>query len=150
MEQLTIWRSFLDAFNNACDDNDWQRLEPYLADDVEYRVVGVPFACRVRGKQSVIDGFAKSVAGFDSKFDERRHDIVGTRVYEPDLIVGEVWGSYHRAGIDPLYVNALGYWQFVGTKIDFMMDVWDVALVENQVALEWLAAHGDGLDASYV
>lgn len=150
MDLLTQWRDWLDAFNTACSDDNWDRLGDYLTEDASYRVVGVPFACRIEGRDNVIAGFAKSVRGFDRKFDARRHNIVATRVFDPDMIMGEVWGSYHKADAPPLFVAARGFWQYRFDKIDLMIDVWDTSLVENAISLAWLAEHGQGLDASYV
>jgi len=148
-EILTIWRAFLDEFNAACETDDWSKLGPYLTEDVEYQVTGMPFACQLSGRDSVIAGFAKSVRGFDQRFDSRVHEPVGIKLVEPDTVTAIAWGRYEKAGSPDVRIAAHGYWHFRDEKICRMMDIWDTTLAENRNALAWLAENGEDLDASY-
>ena len=147
---LKTWRAFLDAFNTACETDDWTPLEPFLTECVRYRVTGIPFACQIEGRDAVIAGFAKSIRGFDRNFDTRQHEPVAVRAYDPDTVTALAWGKYEKAGLPDVRIAAQGYWHFKDGKSDAMQDVWDVTLVENQQALSWLAEHGEDMDASYV
>ncbi|MEP0069880.1 nuclear transport factor 2 family protein [Pyruvatibacter sp.] len=149
-EMLHTWRAFLDAFNKACDTDEWGPLAPFLTEDVTYRVTGVPFACQIKGREAVVAGFAKSIRGFDQKFDSRVHEPVAIKVYDPDTVTCGAWGRYEKAGLPDVRICAQGYWHFSGGKISAMTDLWDVTLIENQHALAWLAEHGSDMDASYV
>ena len=149
-DMLTTWRTFLDVFNSACDTDEWSALAPFLTEDAQYRVTGIPFACHIKGRDAVIAGFAKSIRGFDRQFDTRQHEPVAIRAYDPDMVTALAWGRYQKAGLPDVRIAAQGYWQFRGGKIDSMLDVWDVKLLENHQALTWLAEHGAGMDASYV
>ncbi len=149
-KMLETWRSFLNAFNTACETDDWSPLEPFLTEDVQYRVTGTFMACHINGRDEVIAGFAKSIRGFDRKFDSRQHEPVAVRTYDPDTVSALAWGKYEKAGLPDVRIAAQGYWHFRDDKIVAMTDVWDTTLLENQQALAWLAEHGAGMDASYV
>lgn len=149
-EMLQTWRDFLDTFNTACETDEWSLLEPFLTEDVQYRVTGMFMACHIHGRAAVIAGFAKSIRGFDRKFDSRQHEPVGVKTYDPDTVSAIAWGRYQKAGLPDVRIAAHGFWHFRDGKINAMTDVWDVTLVENQQALAWLAEHGSYMDASYV
>jgi hypothetical protein len=150
---LTQWRAWYEAFETSVMDDDWSRLAPFLTEDVQYRVTGLPFACVVRGRDAVLAGFRKSFDGFDRKFDQRSHQVVGTRVFEPGLVRTRIWSGYEKAGLPKLEFAAIGEWHFEGDRIGLMVDVYDSAEPELGAALNWLDAHGaalGGLDPSYI
>lgn len=149
-EMIKTWRAFLDAFNDACTTDEWAQLAPFLTEDVQYRVTGMPFACQIKGRDAVIAGFAKSIRGFDRHFDTRQHEPVAIRISEPDTVTAFAWGRYEKAGLPDVRIAAQGYWHFAEGKINAMLDIWDVTLMENQQALAWLEKHGGDMDASYV
>lgn len=152
MSVIDRWRAWYDAFEQCARDDEWDRLGQFLAADAQYRVTGLPFAVVVRGREAIIDGFRRSFAGFDSKFDRRTHQVVGTRVFEPDHVVARVWGGYEKAGLPTLGFPATGHWHFDGEQIGLMVDVYDPAELEHAAAFEWLATHAEamgGLDPSY-
>ena len=152
MDTLSLWRAWYRAFEQSVVDNEWERLAPLLSEDAEYRVVGVPFACTLKGRAAIVNGFRRSLANFDRKFDKRTHIVAGSRVFEPNYVEERIWGIYEKAGLPTLAFPATGIWCFDGAEIGLMIDVYDVSLQESQDAFAWLAAHGDamgGLDPSY-
>ncbi|WP_422006455.1 nuclear transport factor 2 family protein [Pyruvatibacter mobilis] len=148
-EVLTTWRRFLDVFNEACLTDEWDALSPFLTEDADYRVSGFPMACHLHGRDAVIAGFAKSVRGFDRKFDQRHHEPVGIRYAQPDIVSAIAWTRYSKAGLPDVCVAAHGIWQFRDGRISHMSDMWDTTLAENANALAWLSQHGAGFDPAY-
>ncbi len=146
---LERWKEWIAAFDAACDDDQWERLTPYLTDDVIYIVSGVPYACELRGKEAVINGFAKSIRHFDQRFDHRIWESAGTKVWEPNGISTRVCGTYLLNDKPPLRFSAFGQWFFRGDRISAMIDTYDLQEAETLEAFNWLAAHGEGLDPSY-
>jgi len=152
METLEHWRTWYKAFEQSVVDGAWERLAPLLTEDAQYRVVGVPFACVLKGPDSIINGFRRSFAGFDNRFDRRPHVVAGSRISEPGHVEARIWGVYETAGLPPLAFPAIGHWHFDGRRIGLMIDIYDPTLTESQAAFAWLAQHGEklgGLDPTY-
>lgn len=146
---LDRWNAWIAAFDAACVDDDWSRLEGFLTDDVVYSVAGAPFACELRGRALVIAGFARSIRGFDRRFDERRWYGVGIRVREPNAITGRAMGVYRLGSLPPLRFSAQSQWVFRDGRISLMTDVYDTEEADVTGALHWLSRYGEGLDPSY-
>jgi hypothetical protein len=152
VDVMVLWRDWYAAFEDSALDNRWERLAPFLSADVQYRVVGMPYACVLKGADQVIAGFAKSFEGFDRRFERRTHQVVGTRVFEPGLVTARIWGLYEKDGLPPLAFPATGHWHFDGGQIGLMVDIYDAAELEQAAAFNWLDAHNEamgGLDPSY-
>lgn len=143
------WQAWIDAFDEAVETDGWDRLEPFLAPNVIYTVTGVPFACRLEGRDAVISGFRKSIANFDHHFDERQWFPVGLRHFEPGTITARAMGIYRLADKPLLHFSAHSLWQFSGDQITAMNDWYDLAEADVKNALGWIAEHAPGLDASY-
>jgi SnoaL-like domain len=146
---LDRWNTWISAFNQSCTDDDWARLEPYLADDVIYVVAGAPFACEIRGRDEVIAGFAKSIRNFDRHFDERRWYGVGIRVQEPNCVTGRSMGWYRLGNHAPITFSAISQWVFRGDHISVMTDVYDTQEADVVATMTRLAELGLDLDPSY-
>jgi hypothetical protein len=152
METLKLWRRWYQAFEQSVSDGQWDRVLPLLTEDAQYRVVGVPFACVLKGRGAIVNGFRKSLANFDSKFDKRTHIVAGSSVTEPGHVQAHIWGIYEKSGLPKLAFPATGYWHFDGGQIGLMVDIYDTSLIESQEAFAWLAEHAEklgGLDPSY-
>ncbi len=146
---MTVWQAWVAAFDASAEDGDWQRLVPFLTEDVVYVVAGVPFGCELRGRDAVLAGFARSIANFDARFDERRWQGVGVREFAPGAITGRAQGWYRLGELPPLTFSAQSQWFFRGDRICLMTDIYDVSEVDAQAAFGWLAAHGAGMDPRY-
>lgn len=152
MDVMQCWDRWYAAFEASAVDDRWERLAPLLAEDVQYRVTGVPFACTLKGRDAVIAGFARSFAGFDRKFDRRTHQVISIREHAPGHLEAEIRGVYEKDGLPPLAFPATGHWHLDGDRIGLMVDIYDPTLAESQAAFGWLAAHAEtlgGLDPSY-
>lgn len=148
-EMMDRWYEWIAAFDASTIDDEWVRLAAFLAEDVIYAVTGAPFACELRGRDAVIAGFAKSVRGFDRKFDERRWFGVGLREWAPNAVTGRAMGWYRLGDHPPITFSARSLWLFRGDRLSMMTDVYDVAEPDVQAALTTLTMLGDGFDPSY-
>lgn len=152
MSTLEIWRQWYQAFERSASDDQWSRLADLMTPDVQYRIVGAPFSCVLKGREAIIDGFRRSFAGFDHRFDKRSHIVTRSRVVEPGHVEAHVWGLYEKAGLPPLAFPAIGHWHIDEGRIGLMVDFYDPGLNETLAALEWIGTHGPslgGLDPRY-
>lgn len=143
------WQAWIAAFDEAVETDQWDRLEQFLAPQVTYTVAGLPFACRIEGRENVISGFRKSIANFDRHFDQRQWFAVGLRHFEPGTITARAMGIYRLADKPLLHFSARSMWQFSDGRITAMNDWYDAAETDVQNALGWIAEHAPELDASY-
>jgi hypothetical protein len=152
------WNAWIAAFDAACADDDWTRLEPFLTDDVIYVVAGAPFACEVRGRDEVIAAFARSIRNFDRKLDERKWFGVGIKEWPPEMettaVTGRAMGCYRLGDRPPITFSARSQWIFRGDRLSVMTDVYDITeadVIATLVTLAEIAESGERqLDASYV
>jgi hypothetical protein len=147
---IETWKSWLNAFNQACADDNWEALTPFLREDVIYAVSGAPFSCEIRGRDAVINGFAKSIRNFDRRFDARHWYAVGVRVWEPSAITARAMGRYELAGAPEITFSARSQWFFRDGSLSLMTDVYDTAEADVVATLEMLSTFGEGFDPSYV
>jgi hypothetical protein len=143
------WREWIAAFDASVADDNWDRLIPFLCDDVVYSVANTPFACELRGRDAVIAGFAKSIRNFDHKFDERHWYGVGIRSYPPNAVAGRGMVRYRLVGNPDFCFSAHGLWIFRGNQLSIMTDVYDLEEADVIAALEWVGQYGEGFDPSY-
>jgi hypothetical protein len=147
---LEVWRAWVAAFDQCCEDGQWSRLERFLTPDATYMVSGVPFACAISGREAIIKGFEKSIRNFDNRFDERRWFGVGIKCFDPGAITGRSMGWYRLGELPPLTFSASSQWLFRGGQITMMSDVYDANEIDAQDAMIWLATHAPDFDPSYV
>ena len=149
-EVLEQWRAWIDAFEATVKDDNWERLKPFLTEDVEYRVMGVPFSTHVRGRDAVVAGLAQSVRHFDRRMDDCRWSPLAIRVDEPGYLRCHILSEYKRGDDWVLAFQAEGHWGFRDGKIDLMLDFYDPQHIDVQEALAWIHEHGEGLDPRYL
>ncbi len=141
--------AWINDFEATVADDRWDRLEPWLTEDVRYIVAGTPFGCSLNGRKAVLDGLARSIRNFDRQFDRRVWTAVGTRSLPPNGVTARIWVTYEKAGLPPLGVPATSQWFYDDGRITTMVDLYEEDIAEMAVAYQWLAAHGAGLDPSY-
>lgn len=144
------WKKWIAAFERAVETDDWAPAGDYLASDVVYIVAGAPFACELRGRDTVLQGFRKSVSNFDRKFDKRAWQAVNLKVWDDNAVTAFAKGDYVLAGKPDITFSARSSWFFRDGRISAMTDLYDVAEINAAQTLQWLATHGDGMDPSYV
>ena len=152
MSTVAVWQGWYEAFEQSVRDDTWERLINLMTPDAQYRVVGAPFACVIKGPHAIAAGFRRSFAGFDRRFDKRTHIVAGSEVTEPGHVEARIWGVYEKSGLPTLAFPATGQWHVDDGRIGLMVDIYDMGLTEAQSALYWMAQHGaalGGLDPRY-
>jgi len=147
---LDRWKDWIAAFDQCCVDDRWDRLTPFLCEDVMYGVTGVPFACELRGIDRVLGGFRRSVQNFDRKCETRTWKALNIRVFEPTTIRADIFAGYKITDRPAVHFGVQGLWIFREDRLSAMFDLYDLAHHDTQAALQWLAENGGGLDPSYV
>ncbi|MEM7435276.1 MAG: nuclear transport factor 2 family protein [Myxococcota bacterium] len=148
-DPLFAFLDYVRAFEEGLAHSEWGGVRARLADDARYQVRGpVPFACEVEGADAVVAAFERSVSGFDRKVEQRRLEIRSVARLPGDRVVAELHAGYRRSGAPavefPVSVEA----RLTGGRIAEMTDDYDGA--RCSAALEWFAAHGEGLDPRYL
>ena len=145
------WKAWIRAFEDATASGDWDAAATHLTEDCAYVVAGGPYATEVRGRDAVIEGFRRSLAGFDAKFDRREWRAGKVRLHEPNAVTAVVTGTYEKAGAPPLRFGVDGQWFFRGEQVFLMTDLYDLGLADTADTLKWMVDHGAdlALDGSY-
>lgn len=149
MSVLEQWRKWIDAFDTTVQDDNWERLSPYLTEDVVYRVTGAPFAAHLRGRDAVLKGLARSVRSFDRRMDGRRWSPLAIVADDTGYVRCNILSEYLRGGETVLAFQARGHWGFRDGRIDLMLDFYDPQHADVQAALQWIGEHGHDLDPRY-
>ena len=145
------WKAWIDVFEAAAQSGDWSEAANHLSEDCVYIVAGGPYAGAVKGRDAVIEGFKRSLAGFDKKFDRREWRAGKIRLHEPNCLSAVVTGTYEKEGRPPLRFGVDAQWFFNGPQIFLMTDLYDPGLADAADTLDWIEAYGAdlNLDASY-
>lgn len=145
---LGRYRRYFADFDRCLGDDDWSRLAAHFSADAVYEVIGLPYACVVRGRDAIVAALRRSVHGFDRRLDGRHLAIAGTPQPDGDRLVVGLRGRYEKAGAPPL---EFGLREEVCVaddgRIARLADIYEDAAAAG--ALTWLAAHGAGLDPRY-
>ncbi|MEE4380447.1 MAG: nuclear transport factor 2 family protein [Pseudomonadales bacterium] len=149
MDIQKIWSGFVETFDEVVVSSDWSRLEEFLTEDVRYLVSGVPFACELSGRTSVLAGLRRSVDNFDAHFDTRHYEAVASREFPPNLIVSDVWSRYVRSGQEPLQFPVRSSFFFRDDRICLLADCYDADAIELQRAFAWLERNAGPYDPRY-
>ncbi len=147
MELLRRYGEFRSAFEQTYQDDDWARLEPFLAPEATYEVLGAPFFCVVEGRAAVLAAIQRSVSGFD------RHCVRELTSLAPPVEEGNkllVYGQVsYRRGNEPAIVASLRQIaEYRDGLIVRIQDIYDPGMDER--CRRWFAQWGEGLDWSYV
>lgn len=141
--------AYAQAFEQTYQDDDWHRLEPFVAPDVVYRVLGSPgFDCVVEGRGAVFAAIRRFLDGFDRRCVRRVSPGATPPVVEGDRL--HVFGSatYRRGDSDELLLEIELVTEFREGLIVCLSDVYPLANRDRTRA--WLARHGEGLRLSYL
>jgi len=135
------------AFEKSLKDDDWTRLHPYFAEDAIYEVIAMPFHCVLNGRSRILDGFQKSVAGFDRHCNRSVWDNPKVKVEGNTVIVAS--GISMQYGNSPVIDTALTeITTFEDGRVVRMIDLY--APDESDKYEVWMQKWGGGLDPSYV
>ena len=147
MNPVKLFIEQRNAFEKAYESDDWQRLAPFLSEEITYRVMGMPFHCAITGRQAVLNAMAKSVANFD-RHCKRNIVSLSTPRQEGNTVITHGELSYSRdnqpAIVSRLYEVAI----FDGDHISELIDIYEAGCAETYSS--WMAEWGTGLDAAYI
>ena len=146
MDYIQRFLAYAQDFERTYEDDDWQRLKQYFADDAVYEVKNSPVACRIQGRDAILAGIRKSLDGFDRKFDVRRIEVRSApELLDEGLAVG--WaGIYEKEGLPSVTITARTEVHYDGDRIAYMTDNYDAPAPET---VKWFVAHGRKFDGSY-
>ena len=147
MNLVTLFLNWAAAFEETYRDDDWSRLEEFLAPDVVHEVQGAPFACVVRGRASVLAAIRRSVNGFDRRC-VRTLTPAALPAQEGDAVIVQGTIAYTHGDSPPLVGTVRETATYADGRIVRLVDEYDPASAAR--ARAWLAEWGAGLDWSYV
>jgi hypothetical protein len=141
------------AFEETYRDDDWTRLERFFADDARYEVRGGPMACSIEGRDAIFRGIKKSLDGLDRRSDARRITLLSgpeTHAEADGDCVTLRWevGYDFPGGRPPVRFAGETAATVANERIVRLVDSYTDA--DADAIADWLDAHGEGLDASYV
>jgi len=142
MDITDRFEKFAAAFEVAVRDDDWSKLEKYLATDATYVNVGGPDP-KCEGREAILSYFRKDVAAFDRRFD-RRTLVALTPPITEGARLSRLWRcTYELAGAPGLVVEGEARYLFEG---DLIKEIEEEPTVESiQRVGEWMQKYADNL-----
>lgn len=116
MKNIDIFNSFATAFEAAVEDDDWSRLEQYLAKDATYVNVGGPDP-KSEGHDSVISFLKEDVASTDKQFNSRTLIALTEPTTEGDRLSRKWRCTYALEGAPDLVIEGEARYQFENNLI---------------------------------
>lgn len=148
-DMMTTFLGYAQAFEATYADDDWRRLDEYLAPDLVYRVLGSPgWDCHVTGRDAVYAGIKQFIDGFDRRCVRRVAPGANPPSIEGDILRVPGLAAYRRDGSDELVLEMELMFEFRDGTIAAMSDVYPVLVGERLTA--WMARWGRDLQPSYV
>ncbi len=136
------FEGFAAGFEAAVGDDNWSRLEKYLAEDATYLNVGGPDQI-CEGRKAIIAFLKADVANTDRRFDTRTlvaltaPEVIGNRL-------SRRWRcTYTLAGAPDLVVEGEARYVIEGDNIKQIEE--EITAVSAQKVDEWMRTYGDRL-----
>lgn len=147
-QTISQFMNYFDCFEAALQTGNWTPVGECFAEDAQYSVEGVPFACCVKGREPILHAFQKSTSAFDATMDHRLLEIQSiTRIAE-NLIRVDLISGYGRAEKGSMTAPVAMEVEAGDRGIERLRDIYDPQL--TLPALTWLATNFDDADPSYV
>lgn len=144
MDNIAIFNQFAAAFEAAVDDDDWSRLEKYLAKEATYLNVGGPDPKSV-GRNEVIHFLKQDVAHTDKRFDTRTLTAITEPAVEGDRLSRQWRSIYTLEGVPDLVVEGEARYRFEG---DLIVEIEEEVTSESMQNLgRWMEKYGERLHA---
>ena len=148
MDPLQRFAAYAADFEKTFEDDDWTRLEGYLAEDAVYTVEGTPFDCEVRGRDAIFRAIKKSIDGFDRRFEKREILPDGPPAVEGNRVTFSGSGRYEKEGVDALTIQLAETAEL--DEAGRIVSLKDVYPEGQDEMLRWLERHRAEFDPSYV
>ena len=144
MNNIDTFNGFAAAFEEAVEDDNWTRLEKYLADDATYLNVGGPDP-KSEGRDAVVAFLKTDVANTDRRFDKRTLTALSSPVTEGDSLSRQWRCTYSLSETPDLVVEGEARYLFENGLIKEIEE--EVTSDSMQKLGEWMDKYGDRLHA---
>jgi hypothetical protein len=144
MSNNNIFNNFAAAFESAVEDDDWSRLEKYLAEDATYLNVGGPDP-KSEGREEVIKFLKEDVKNTDKRFDTRTLIAITEPKVEGDRLSRRWRCIYTLAGAPDLVVEGEARYQF---ENDLIKEIEEEVTTDSMRNLAvWIEKYGEKMHA---
>lgn len=147
MDPMQTFLAYAREFEATYEDDDWDRLRKYFADDAVYEVRNVSYACWLQGPEAIFAGIKKSLDHFDRPMDSRKIDVLSPPSVDGDSLSVDWAVTYTRGDAPPIRVAATTSCTIQEGRITHLADAYDDGQEEQLRA--WLEDHAPDLDPSY-
>jgi len=138
------FESFAADFEAAVQDDDWSRLEKYLAKDATYLNVGGPDP-RCEGRDAILAYLKQDVSNTDRRFDSRTLIALTPPTADGNRLSRRWRCTYTLTGVPDLVVEGEARYLFEGDLIKEIEEEPTAASMQN--VNEWMQKYGDRLHA---
>ena len=136
------FREYAQAFEDACADDDWSRLEAYFTEDAVYDGGEGPDAV-VRGRGPLLERLKAGVDAFDRRFDTRQLRFVDEPQEQSGRVRVKLELECAKSGLPSCTISCTETAEFEDDRIKDLRDEFDD---ETLAALDaWMSRHGDAL-----
>ncbi len=144
MSIIDRFEAFASEFEAAVQDDEWSRLEKYLAEDATYLNVGGPDPKSV-GHQAVLAYLKADVLAVDQRFDGRELTALTPPVAKGNRLARRWRCTYRLAGAPDLVVEGEARYLFEG---DLIKEIEEEPTADSfQRLAHWMEQYGDLLQA---
>ena len=144
MNNIDTFNGFAAAFEEAVEDDNWTRLEKYLADDATYLNVGGPDP-KYEGRDAIVVFLKTDVANTDRRFDKRTLTALSSPVTEGYSLSRQWRCTYSLSETPDLVVEGEARYLFENGLIKEIEE--EVTSDSMQNLGEWMEKYGDRLHA---
>ena len=144
MEIIDTFESFAADFEVTVEDNDWSRLEKYLAEDATYLNVGGPDP-KCEGRDAIIAFLKADVSNIDRRFDTRTLNALTPPTAEGNRLSRQWRCTYTLAEAPDLVLEGEARYLFEGDLIKEIEEELTVVAMKNLD--EWMRSYGNILHA---
>jgi hypothetical protein len=141
---IDIFESFAADFELTVEDDDWSRLEKYLAEDATYLNVGGPDP-KCEGRDAIIAFLKADVSNTDRRFDTRTVIALTPPTSEGNRLSRQWRCTYTLAETPDLVVEGEARYLFEGDLIKKIEE--EPTAVSMQKFYEWMQNYGNRLHA---
>ena len=139
---IDTFESFAADFEVAIEDDDWSRLEKYLAEDATYLNVGGPDP-KSKGRDTIIAFLKADVSNTDRRFDTRTLIALTPPTAAGNRLSRQWRCTYTLAEAPDLVVEGEARYLFEGDLIKEIEE--ELTAVSMQKLDEWMRNYGDRL-----
>jgi hypothetical protein len=141
---IDIFEDFATDFETAVHDDNWSRLEKYLAEDASYLNVGGPDR-RCNGRVGILAYLKEDIANFDRRFNTRTLVVLTPPIADGNRLSRRWRCTYTLAGSPDLVVEGEARYLFEDDLIKEIEEEPTVSSIQN--VNEWMQKYGDRLSA---